>query len=396
LIVFRHPDSHFAEQGLPVKANPSSHHRTRGFTLIELLVVIAIIVLLIGLLLPAVQSAREAARRAQCVNNLKQIGIAIHNYISANNTLPIGSVYERLNPVDCNPSNGINPIGWSLFEQILNYTEQQSIYNAINFNLSPCGLYYGVDAGAANYTAMSAKVASFVCPSDTGFTPFPYSGTPNNGYAQCSYAGMSGTYDIWDFPCGCPPGVWPNTAPIRSCQGGVWPNNDGVFYNDFAVRLESITDGTSNTIAVGEFARFKNDPDQNFNQWNQARNFPSAYGGNTFRPEGMASSAPKINAPFQPNNGTTYNPNNWSWPTRDADSWCFSNNGVYALMLGQFGFRSQHPGGANFLFADGSVHFLKETIDMGNPVYSSTLSNKGVYRNLSTRAGGEVISSDAY
>ena len=65
-------------------------------------------------------------------------------------------------------------------------------------------------------------------------------------------------------------------------------------------------------------------------------------------------------------------------------------------MLGQFGFRSQHPGGANFLFADGSVHFLKETIDMGNPVYSSTLANKGVYRNLSTRAGGEVISSDAY
>ena len=105
--------------------------------MIELLVVIAIIVLLIGLLLPAVQSAREAARRAQCVNNLKQIGIAIHNYISANNTLPIGSVYERLNPVDCNPSNGINQIGWSLFEQILNYMEQQSIYNAINFNLSP-------------------------------------------------------------------------------------------------------------------------------------------------------------------------------------------------------------------------------------------------------------------
>src|SRR5208337_4047759 len=241
----------------------------RAFTLIELLVVIAIISVLISLLLPAVQSAREAARRAQCVNNLKQIGIAIHNYISTNNTLPIGSVYERLNPVDCNPSKGINPIGWSLFEQILNYTEQQSIYNAINFNLSPGGInYYGVDAGAANYTAMSATVASFVCPCDTGFTPLTYgtagSGTTStNGYAQCSYAGMSGTYDIWDFWCRCPP-----DAPFRSCQGGVWPNNDGVFYNDFAVRLASITDGTSNTIAVGEFARFKNDPDQNFNQWN--------------------------------------------------------------------------------------------------------------------------------
>jgi len=371
--------------------------------LIELLVVIAIIAILISLLLPAVQSAREAARRAQCVNNLKQIGIAIHNYISANNTLPIGSVYERLNPVDCNPSKGINPIGWSLFDQILNHMEQQSIYNAINFNLAPGGHnYYGVDAGAANYTAMSATVASFVCPSDTGFIPPTYgladSGiVSTNGYAQCSYAGMSGTYDIWEFWCGCPPAT---TYP--SCQGGVWPNNDGVFYRDYAVRLESITDGTSNTIAVGEFARFKNDPDQMLNQWNRALLFPSAYSATTSRPEGMASSAPKINAPFQPNNGTPtsiYYPYNKPLATGDYDSWCFSNNGVngvYALMLGQFGFRSQHPCGANFLFADGSVHFLKETIDMGNPVYSSKLANKGVYRNLSTRAGGEVISSDAY
>jgi len=380
-----------------MRANRGSHRPTRGFTLIELLVVMAIIAVLIALLLPAVQSAREAARRAQCTNNLKQIGIAIHNYISTNNTLPIGSVYERLNPVDCNPSKWINLVGWSLFEQILNYTEQQSIYNAINFNLSPGGHNYnGVDAGAANYTAMSAKVASFVCPSDTGFTPLTYgtagsSSVSTNGYAQCSYAGMSGTYDIWDFTCGvCPP------LAGGSCQGGVYPNNDGVFYKDYAVQLESITDGTSNTIAVGEFARFKNDPDQVANQWNRALFLQSAYSATTWRPFCMASSAPKINAPFQPNNLTTYNPNNWLWPTGDADSWCFSNNGVYALMLGQFGFRSQHPGGANFLFADGSVHFLKETIDMGNPVYSSTLANKGVYRNLSTRAGGEVISSDAY
>jgi prepilin-type N-terminal cleavage/methylation domain-containing protein/prepilin-type processing-associated H-X9-DG protein len=371
------------------------HRSRRGFTLIELLVVIAIIAVLISLLLPAVQAAREAARRAQCVNNLKQIGLAIHNYIGSNNTLPIGSVFERLNPVDCNPYNGINEVGWSLFELILNYMEQQSMYNAINFNLSPGvssgKLYNGIDAGASNYTAMSATVASFVCPDDTGFVSLPYT-VSTNGYAQCSYAGMSGTYDIWgDFWCGCPPSVFGG-----SCQGGVWPNGDGLFYNDFAVRLESITDGTSNTIAVGEFARFKNDPDQYLNQWNQALLFQSFYSKTTSRPQCLASSAPKINAPFQPNNLTTYNPMKWTLPTGDADSWCFSNNGVYALMLGQYGFRSQHPGGANFLFADGSVHFLKETIDMGNPVYSSTLANKGVYRNLSTRAGGEVISSDAY
>ena len=293
-------------------------------------------------------------------------------------------------------------IGWSLFELILNYTEQQSIYNAINFNLSPgrhsrTGKHYnGVDAGAANYTAMSATVASFVCPCDTGFTPFTYgrpirAPRPPTATRSAPTPACPGLTTSGSWYCGCPP-----VTIGGSCQGGVWPNNDGVFYNDYAVRLESITDGTSNTIAVGEFARFKNDPDQVFNQWNRAQLFLSAYGGNTYRPQGMASSAPKINAPFQPNNDTTYNPNNWSFPTGDFDSWCFSNNGVYALMLGQYGFRSQHPGGANFLFADGSVHFLKETIDMGNPVYSSTLANKGVYRNLSTRAGGEVISSDAY
>jgi prepilin-type N-terminal cleavage/methylation domain-containing protein/prepilin-type processing-associated H-X9-DG protein len=367
----------------------------RGFTLIELLVVIAIIAVLIALLLPAVQSAREAARRAQCTNNLKQIGIALHNYVSSNGSLPIGSIYEAMSPVDCTYANtGANPLGWSLFTLILGYVEDQTIYNATNFNLSPGGHNYrGVDAGASNHTSMSATVGSYVCPSDFGFTPYPYgtgAGQSTNGYSQGSYAGMVGTGDIWDWYCGCPPSTG------GTCQGGVWPNGDGLFFNDFAVRIESITDGTSNTIAVGEFARFKNDPDQVFNEWQRAIAFLSAYSNNTTRPQGLASSAPRINAPFAPDNLINYGAGSWTFsPTGDVDAWCFTSNGVYALNLGQFGFRSQHPGGANFLFADGSVHFIKETINMGNPSGTPPLS-KGVYRQLSTRNGGEVVSSDSY
>jgi prepilin-type processing-associated H-X9-DG protein len=301
-----------------------------------------------------------------------------------------------MNPIDCNPANGVNPLGWSLFALILGYMEDQTIYNATNFNLSLGGHNFrGIDAGAANHTSMSATVNSYVCPSDPGYVPLTYGtadagGVSTNGYSQCSYAGMSGTFDIWEFWCGCPPGTG------GSCQGGVWPSNDGLFYNDFAVRLEAITDGTSNTIAVGEFARFKNDPDQNFNQWQRALTFLSAYNNQTTRPQGLASSAPRINAPFAPNNLTTYPGGSWTFtPTGDADAWCFASNGVYALNLGQFGFRSQHPGCANFLFGDGSVHFLKESINMGNPSGTPPLS-KGVYRQLSTRAGGEIVSSDAY
>jgi prepilin-type processing-associated H-X9-DG protein len=176
----------------------------------------------------------------------------------------------------------------------------------------------------------------------------------------------------------------------------VWPAGDGIFYNNVAVKLQGITDGTSNTIAVGEFARFKNDPDPNFNEWSRALTFAST-APNTIRPEGLASSVARINAPFQVGNQTgTYSAGSWAgFPTGDVDSWCFLQVGADFRLLGQFGFRSQHPGGANFLFADGSVHFLKETIDMGNPNYVAPIS-KGVYRNLSTRASGEVVASDAY
>jgi prepilin-type N-terminal cleavage/methylation domain-containing protein/prepilin-type processing-associated H-X9-DG protein len=360
-----------------------------GFTLIELLVVIAIIAVLIALLLPAVQAAREAARRAQCVNNLKQMGLALSNYESGNGILPIGSVQNTISPsINCTQVNGGAPVGFSMFALMLPYMEQQTIYNSINFNLSPGGhAYYGLDAGAFNRTGMITKVNSFVCPSDSDQTPFPIT-TSTNGYSQSSYAGCAGTFDIWHWYCGCPPSPpYGGSCPSATA---VWIVGDGLFMGNLAYRLQSITDGTSNTIAMGETSRFINDPDSEFNTWSRALYFGSSFSSGTARGEGLAGTAPRINSPFFGNDISIAD--NIPFYTGDVDSWCFDPNG---RIMGQYGFHSKHPGGANFLFMDGSCHFLKETIDMGVPSYVPPYS-KGVYRQLSTRAGGEVISSDGY
>src|SRR5271157_737730 len=155
--------------------------RARGFTLIELLVVIAIIAVLIALLLPAVQSAREAARRAQCVNNLKQIGLAIMNYESAVNVLPPGGITYQESPLDC----AVLPRTFTFFDLILAQMEQQNVYNAINFNFPAGGPteYNFPSGGATNRTAMITRVNSYVCPSDSDQTPYPPT-VSLNGYNQ--------------------------------------------------------------------------------------------------------------------------------------------------------------------------------------------------------------------
>jgi prepilin-type N-terminal cleavage/methylation domain-containing protein/prepilin-type processing-associated H-X9-DG protein len=358
----------------------------RGFTLIELLVVIAIIAVLIALLLPAVQSAREAARRAQCTNNLKQIGLALANYESANGAYPPGSIQTAQNPTNCNLSG----FGYTLFALSLNYMEQTVTYNAINFGVPAGGHKFlgSIDAGAINRTGLITRVNSFVCPSDFQQTPFPIT-TTTNGYSQSSYAGMSGTFDMWRWWCGCPA-----TPPYGgSCSGNVWVTSDGVFNNDLSNRVNTITDGLSNTIFVGETSRFKNDPDTWMNTWSRAGFFGSTFDSSTTRPLGLASSVPRINAPFQPDDLTNF-PGTYSI-TGDVDSWLFVSGGPDYRQLGQYGFRSQHPGGANFLFGDGSVRFLKETIDMGSPLYNPPFVNIGVYRKLSTINKGEIIGADA-
>ncbi len=373
--------------------NISSLRRSglRGFTLIELLVVISIIAVLIALLLPAVQSAREAARRASCVNNLKQITLAVLSYESANGTLPIGAILNQ----DANYSYtcALQDFGYSLFALILPNMEQTTIYNSINFLFPPGGhAYLGQDQGAINNTGMTSHINSYVCPSDFPQMPFPISVT-TIGYSQTSYAGSAGTFDIWRWVCGCPPGIGGLT-----CQGSVQVAGDGIFFGNVAIRLQNITDGTSNTMAVAETSKYQNDLDIEFNSWSRAIWFISENPGST-RPEALASTVPRMNAPFYLGDlsggpsGPKYTPS--LAPTSEANAWLFLQNGFDSRLLGQFGFHSQHPGGANFSFCDGSVKFLKQTIDMGNPNFTPPI-DIGVYRQLSTRKGGEVISSDSY
>ena len=203
--------------------------KRRGFTLIELLVVIAIIAVLIALLLPAVQAAREAARRAQCVNNLKQLGLASHNYISINNVYPCQSINNTINP------------GWawepSWAAAILPNMEQTPIFNSINFSLPMLEIGFVspvATGGTANSTAGLASLLALLCPSESLNHPISFAGD----WGQCSYAGNYGG-----------PGM------IASCNGIIVPSRGDEFVtspNLGPVTLASVTDGTSNTAMFSE------------------------------------------------------------------------------------------------------------------------------------------------
>ena len=179
--------------------------RSRGFTLIELLVVIAIIAVLIALLLPAVQAAREAARRAQCVNNLKQLGLAVHNYISANDTMPMGMQWQLYSPSPCALSTTV-----SLFPALCQYAEQQQVFNGVNFSVN---MFL-----AANQTIHGIGLSFLWCPSDADIsqrTTLPngdmFSVANGQSPVMCysSYGGNAGTWCILPAPgnppyAGCP------------------------------------------------------------------------------------------------------------------------------------------------------------------------------------------------
>jgi prepilin-type N-terminal cleavage/methylation domain-containing protein/prepilin-type processing-associated H-X9-DG protein len=358
----------------------------RGFTLIELLVVIAIIAVLIALLLPAVQSAREAARRSQCSNNLKQIGLALHNYHAANNSFPLGGSYTWCPGYGYYSSWGT----WDVHTLMLGFLEQQPLYNASNFNV-PVGFTVGF---WINSTVSISVVNTFICPSD-GMSPidpnascYQWTGETNN------YMGSMGTSSTFG-----------NNIPTTGIftQGGP------------SVNIRSIFDGTSNTIAFGESligdqtieqVKYRDGPvlTQNsavcsggwcgvydisgyYNQVvtdlnacalglaNQQGSAPGSQNQKGFRWQQSDGGFGLFNTIVPPM--STQWPFNWCAIARSSPN-SNASDGQYLCST------SNHPGGCNFLFADGHVQFLKSSI------------NIRTYWALGTKGDGEVISSDSY
>jgi prepilin-type N-terminal cleavage/methylation domain-containing protein/prepilin-type processing-associated H-X9-DG protein len=344
----------------------------RGFTLIELLVVIAIIAVLIGLLLPAVQSAREAARRAQCTNNLKQLALATHNYESSNGTFPMGDHMGR------NWQNlGLIRQDFGHFVALTQFYEQGNIFNALNCSVM---IYM-----YPNSTVSGFGMSTLWCPSDGEIAGLRYPGFPGDGWdcspipmTFASYAGNSGilVYQWNDPKLNQMSGVFSHTG--NAIAGGA--------ANFPPVKLASITDGTSNTLLYGEHAHNKmslaNGDIYGINWWTSGdlgdTTFSSIFPPNYFATDDqslVAGAQPQI-VPRQSNYSDTV--------------------------------ASNHPAGANFAFCDGSVRFIKNSINSWNPrsitasgpssnwVYNLNGLIPGVYQALSTRNGGEVISADQY
>ena len=309
--------------------------RNRGFTLIELLVVIAIIAILIALLLPAVQQAREAARRTQCKNNLKQIGLAMHNYHDTFNTLPPGYI-SGIVP-DSNTTSEIGAYSWGAM--ILPQVEQGNLYTALN--VGNVGLDVNVGT-AAGLIALQTPQPNFRCPSDIG--P-PLNNFVSTGAGAVNWYNMNitsnGTNQIpiatsnYVMVAGTGVSTTPHANPNNRVNAPCPPQ--GVGFKNSKINFRDITDGLSNTLIVGERA-FK-------------------YGQNVVGAATVVGFSARINEQNGSANvksaalaalGIGYNGINWS-----------ANNLVHQTR----GFSSQHVGGAQFVLGDGSVRFISENID---------------------------------
>ncbi|MBI1325067.1 DUF1559 domain-containing protein [bacterium] len=328
---------------------------SRGFTLIELLVVIAIIAVLISLLLPAVQSAREAARRSQCVNNLKQLALAMHNYHDVNEALPLGRTLQ---------AGTYRP--FSQFARILGQMEQKNVYDTLNFAFGSFDLQ--------NVTASATTVMSFLCPSDVN-TQIPL-GLVAPGYASAgiNYRANEGTSVA----------MWYGEEDTANVNNGKVANPNGLFFSSQRIRLADVIDGTSNTAAFAEHT---------MGDFNNAIVTDSS---DTFRPgtyPNTSEEAYQLCRTFDITNLSFQGYSNvgapWTYGYHSTTSYWHSGppnsrSCMYPPSRIATTTNSRHPGGVNVALADGSVRFVKNTV---NPV---------TWRALGTRNGGEVISADAY
>ena len=342
----------------------------RGFTLIELLVVIAIIAVLIALLLPAVQAAREGARRAQCVNNMKQLGLACLNYESIMSTLP-ANLYLH-------PNYSTAAYNWnnaSFIVMSLPQMEQQGLYNAVNFSImwgqNVLGNWSPRVLGQQNSTVRVSVINSLICPSDSSPSTDMVNAdeiSTNNLAAGTSYVGNVGDNCLLCAPTTAVQQFC--AASGYNCRGGQLGDplvntpgipgtatGTGIFWRECSgVPLNSITDGTTNTFLAGEQIMRVTE----WNTWVEAN-------------QCVGSTAQPLNYLFPGTAITATGSVVQKGGASDVASWQH-----------WYTFRSQHPGGGNFVTCDGSVKFIKNSINMNT------------YQALSTRAQNEVISSDAY
>ncbi len=372
-------------------------NRRKGFTLIELLVVIAIIAVLISLLLPAVQSAREAARRAQCINNLKQIGLAFHNYESSVSAFPMQTIL--IPSATGAPGTWSFESSWSAFARSAPFLEQNAFYTSINFNLTY--------SDPSNTTVSNIPLSFLYCPSDVG-SHIDDSSMGSTFYGTTSYGVSNGDWYVYQTNWGAT-----NT---------VGPMSRSLFGPNYSRTISMMTDGTSNTLMAAEgtigHAQFRS--------CLKTPSLPSAASVGTFSPTNVpapgadsiaalqslvascaaASGKIKAGGPISHtrwcNGGVYYSgfttamtPNHKIMAISRATGFANGgkmvevdwdsvdeNDGGPTYMSNSAS--SNHPGGVNTVFADGSVKFIKNSI------------NAGTWRALGTMNGGEVTSGDTY
>ncbi len=340
----------------------------RAFTLIELLVVIAIIAVLIALLLPAVQAAREAARRSQCVNNLKQIGIALHNYENSILCFPLGTIVSSWAG---DPSLPAGNYRWGALAFSTPFLEQTQVFNALNFsyplygegNTTPPGQIY-----PPNLTAINAYVSIFMCPSDTGMrltTADGFLGGTGRMFGPTNY----------QFCCG------------SLLNGGDTTMANGIFQINVPTRIADVTDGLSNTalasesiLGIGGVRSIAATA-----TWDVRTMFASVPAQST------AAATVNVTTCASP---TSLSPNRlFSWADGSLSQGLYNHalgpnstqidciGSVNTINIGWKAARSKHPGGANVLYGDGSVHFAKNGVDLT------------LWSAIATRSGGEVQSN---